>query len=623
MPQMTLEQANRQALEFLRAGRLAEAESILRQVLGFSPDNAAALHSLALIAQRIGRHEEAADLIRRAIMVDPSAPEYHANLGLSLRSLGRQEEAAAAFREAIRLRPDLATAHMNLGVVLYDQKKLPDAAIEFREAIRLAPNEPWAYLNLAKTLRLQDRLDEAETACRQALAVAPNSAHAYNMLGSCLREAGRIREAVECFQKAVAFDPGLRIAHSNLCYALYFDPHATPGQILDEHLRWARRFADPLAPLARPPENDPDPDRRLRIGYLSANLRVHVVGLFMEPILEHHDRERFEIVCYNDAPGALDHLAMKFKSLSSRWHDTAMLEDRQLADLIRQDRIDILVDLNLHMKGDRLAVFGGRSAPVQITHLAYCGTSGLGTMDWCVTDPHMLLGGSEQYFTEKMLPLAASYWCYRPSPGAPEIGPLPASKNGFVTFGSLNTLAKVNDGVVELWAKLLEAAPNSKLAVHVPGGQSNPSILDRFARLGIPSGQLDPLPRRNRDDYLALYNRIDIALDPFPYCGGTTTFDALWMGVPLVTLAGQLPLARAGVSILTNLGMPELIAQSPEHYIRIAAEFAADKPRLAQIRSTLRSRLRESVLLDEPRYVRDLERAFRNAWQHWCRSERG
>jgi len=617
MPQLTLAQANQQVIEFIRAGKLAEAESLARQILQHKPDDAVANHNLGLIAQRVRRHHDAIEMIRRAIAIDPAAAEFHSNLGLSLRATGQLEESAAAFRGAIRLRPELGTAHLNLGVVLYEQGNAAAAESEFRQSIRITPNEPWPYLNLGKALRTQDKMDEAEAVFRHAIALAPEQPHGYNMLGSCLREGGRIEEAVASFRKAVSLNPDLREAHSNLCYALYFDPQTSPAEILQEHRRWSAHFAEPLNGFIRPHDSDRSPDRRLRIGYLSPNLRTHVVGFFMEPILEHHDRGQFEIICYNDAT-QMDALAAKFKGQVNLWRDTAGMRDEQLAQLIRSDRIDILVDLTLHMRGCRLRVYAQKPAPVQITHLAYCGTSGLETMEWCITDPHMCVPGTEQYFTEKMLPLPECYWCYRPSASAPGVGPLPAARNGYITFGSLNTLAKVNNGVLKVWSRLLQSVPKSRLAVHVPGGAETRSVFDRFVRHGIPQDRLVMLPRRSRDEYLDLYNQIDVALDPFPYGGGTTTFDALWMGVPLVTLAGELPLARAGATILTNLAITDLIAQSPERYIEIAADLARNIDRLNGLRQTLRGRLRDSVLLNEPQYVRHLEAVYRQAWRQWC-----
>ena len=615
MAQMTIEQAIRQASEFLQANRLPEAESLARQVLAHAPANAAALQCLGLIAFRVGRNAESAQLLQRAISAMPQSAELRFNLAAPLQALGKLDEAEAALREAIRLNPGLSEAYLNLGALLFNHVRLDEAASAFKEVTRLWPDRPFGYLNLGKTLRAQDRLDEAEAAFRQAITVAPGFAPAYHMLGSCLREMGRIDESIAAARRAVELDPKYREAHSNLCYALYFSPMAAPQDVLQEHLSWSRKFAEPIGKLGRH-DIDRSPDRRLRIGYVSPNLRKHVVGFFMEPILQHHDRRQFEVFCYADVPKP-DEVSERLRTNCDQWRITSGMSDEDLARLVQQDNIDILVDLNLHMRGSRLRVFAQKPAPVQITHLAYCGTSGLAGMDWCITDPHMISSGCEKFFTERLLPLGQTYWCYRPQ-SSPEVGPLPALQNGFITFGSLNTLAKVNDGVIELWAKLLETVPQSRLAVHVPGAQSNPSLISRFTSRGIPMDRFIPTPRYSLEEYLAAYNSIDIALDPFPYCGGTTSLDSLWMGVPLITVAGQMPLARAGVTILRNLGLTELIASDPAEYLQIAASLASDLNRLSELRGSLRSRLKNSPLMDEQGYVRDLENAYRAAWRDWC-----
>jgi predicted O-linked N-acetylglucosamine transferase (SPINDLY family) len=617
MAQLTIEQANRQAMELLRAGRLREAEALAQQVLQYAPDSPTALQCLGLIAHHAGQFAEAVNLLRRAAANLPTNPEYQYNLSEPLRALGRDDEAHAALREAIRLRPDFAQAHLNLGALLARAGKWEEAIGPFREAIRLRPQDPTGYLNLSKSMRALERLDEVEELRRKAIAVAPDFAPSYSMLGSLLREEGRIGEAVESFRRAIALKPDFREAHSNLCYALYFDPDVSCATIFQEHLAWAQRFAEPLRGQLKPHDNDRSPDRKLRIGYVSPELRQHVVAFFMEPILEHHDRERFEVYAYADVSNP-DEVSRRLQSNVDVWRMTSGIPDERLTDIIRQDKIDILIDLSLHMRASRLRTFALKPAPVQITHLGYCGSSGLRTMDWCVIDPHMMSPGCERFFSERLLPLPRSYWAYRAAPNSPDVGPPPAARNGYVTFGSLNSLGKVNSHVLRAWAALLSRVANSRLVTHVPGGAKNPSILKRFADHGIPPDRLETVEYRPRDQYLDAYNRIDIALDPFPYGGGTTSLDAAWMGVPLVTLAGQSAVARAGVTILTNLGLPELIARAPEQYLDIAAGLAANFDRLSALRSSLRERMRNSPLMDEAGYIRDLEEAYRLAWRAWC-----
>ena len=620
MVQLTIEQANRQAIQLLRAGRSREAETLARQILEHAPDSAPALQCLGLVAHHAGRHEEAIDWLQRSVTADPRHAEYRYNLAEALKPLRRDEEALAALHEAVRLRPDFPQAHLNLGALYARAGRWAESIEPFRQAVQLRPNEPWAYLNLSRSMRALERLDEAEALRRKAIELAPQFAPAHNMLGSVLREMGRVDEAVAAFRQAIALKPDYLEAHSNLCYALYFDPATEPQSVFEEHLTWAQRFAEPLRGHLRPHDNDAT-SRRLRIGYVSPDLRRHVIGFFMEPVLEHHDRDHFDVFCYADVAED-DEMSRRLREHSGVWRNTSGLTDERVAEMIRQDRIDILIDLTLHMRAGRLQTFALKPAPVQITHLAYCGTSGLRTMDWCITDPRMMGPGCERYFAEKLLPLAQSYWCYRPAANSPAVGPLPASANGYITFGSLNSLTKLNVTVIREWAKLLRTV-NSRLMLHVPGGTKNPSILKRLADNGIPLDRLDAMEHRPREQYLDAYNRIDIALDPFPYCGGTTSLDAAWMGVPVVTLSGTTPISRAGVTISTHLELSELIAKSPQEYVEIAVALAGDLDRLAALRSTLRQRMQQSPLMDERGYVRHLEDAYRLAWQTWANTREG
>jgi len=548
--------------------------------------------------------------------------EDYFNLSQTLMAQGQSAQAEAALREAVRLKPDFAAAVVNLGAALAQQGKMPKAEAAFREAIRLRPDDPALYVNLGRVCRWQQRIDEAIDCYQRAIAINPQFEGAYSALGSGLREAGRISEAVAAFRKAVELRPDFRIAHSNLIYAMHFDPLTEPAENFAEHLRWAAKFAEPLRSTIVPHANDRNPDRRLRIGYVSPDFKNHVIGFFMEPILERHDRTKFEVYCYSGV-GRPDEATARLQRHADVWRSTAAWDsnDEQLAQLIRQDQIDILVDLTLHMASGRLAMFARKPAPVQITHLAYCATSGISAMDWCITDAQMSPPGlGEQWFTEKLLRLKESYWCYRAPPGSPEVGWLPAERNGQVTFGSLNSFAKVNPQVIALWAAVLQAVPNSRLMVHATMGDANAAARKMFTDAGIDPQRVTLIGRQQREQYLEQYNQIDIALDPFPYGGGTTSLDALWMGVPLITLAGKTGLSRTGVTLLSNLNLPAWIAEMHEQYVQIAASLASDVPRLAEVRATLRPRLQGSPLMDEEGYVRNLEAAYRHAWQEWTRS---
>ncbi|HEX4796758.1 MAG TPA: tetratricopeptide repeat protein [Humisphaera sp.] len=621
MTPTAIQQANARVASLLSAGNLAQAEAECRSILQAAPQDAAAHIYLGMIATRVGKHETAIELIRRGISLGRASAEDYFNLSQPLMALGRSVQAEAALREAVRLKPDFVPAMMNLGAVLAQQGKLPEAESAFREAIRLRPDDAALYVNLGRVCRWQQRIDEAIECYGRAIAINPAFEGAHSALGSGLREAGRISEAVAAFRKAVELRPDFRVAHSNLIYAMHFDPLTDPAENFAEHLRWAAKFAEPLRGTIAPHSNDRNPSRRLRIAYVSPDFTNHVIGFFMEPILERHDCANFEVYCYSDA-AAPDETTARLQRHANVWRQTAGASDEQLAQLIHQDRIDILIDLTLHMRGSRLAMFARKPAPVQITHLAYCATSGISAMDWCITDPQMSPPGlHEQWFTEKLLRLKESYWCYRAPPASPPVGPLPAERSGYITFGSLNSFAKVNPQVIALGASVLQAVPNSRLMVHAPMGDANAAARKMFTDAGIDPNRLTLIGRQQREQYLEQYNQIDIALDSFPYGGGTTSIDALWMGVPLITLAGKTALSRTGVTLLSNLDLREWVGETPEQYVEIATSVASDISRLAQLRGTVRQRLQDSPLMNEQAYVRNLEAAYRYAWREWLRSE--
>jgi protein O-GlcNAc transferase len=562
-----------------------------------------AAHAMALLES--GQAAQAIAMMRRMIDLEPDCAEHHYHLSLILTRIGQRDEAIVSLRQAIQLNLNFAAAHLNLGVFLYGRGEVAAAEQCLRTAIASGQDDEVAWRNLGKVLRSQDRLDEAEQAFRMALQRNPKSPEAWMMLGGVLRECGQITEAIAATRQAVTLRPSYREAHSNLCYSLYFDPDTKPADLVAEHQAWAAKFAPPIATMPSRSLHNP-----VRVGYVSPYFRRHVVGAFMTPILEHQDRSQFAVTCYSDT-NPEDDLTDRLRKTDTTWRHTAGQPDRLLAEMIRQDEIDILVDLTLHMRGCRLGAFALKPAPIQLTHLAYCGTSGLPQMDYCITDTNMLAPGCEQFFTEKLLPLPTSYWCYEPPAVAPDVGPLPMLRNGHVTFGSLNTAAKINDDVVQIWSQLLLTIPASVLAIHVPGG--NQSLPARFAGHSIEPKRLKIIPRQSVEQYFQTWNEIDIALDPFPYNGGTTTLDALWMGVPVVTLASQLPVARAGVTILRNLKHNQLIAANRREYLNIA-EILANEPRqLSSLRESMRGQMMQSSLLDAPHYVTELESAYRDA----------
>jgi len=593
MPQLDPQQLLAQAQNLAASGRLAEAEAILRRLIQIAPRHADLLNQTGLLCLRQGKLDEAERLIRAAIAVNASSPPCHANLGGVLLAQGRPGDAVESFRRAIALNPGDAMAQYNLGVAL----------------------------------RQLNRLDEAIDAYRQAVNLKGDDARALNNLASSLRAQGRVAEAVACFKKCLEVSPTAE-SHSNLLYAMWFDPGSSPADILAEHERWAQRWAAPLLSpspgtpgegrggglSAAPPHIDRNPDRRLRIGYVSPDFRQHVIALFMQPILHHRDRTAFEVFCYADVPEP-DFMTARLKADADTWVQTTGLSDADLAQRIRADKIDILVDLTAHMARNRMLTFARRPAPVQVSYLAYAGTTGLPAMDFRLSDVHLDPPGIQTLGPERVIRLPETYWCYQPQIDLPEVSVRPAA-GAQIVFACYNACAKINPPVIALWSRILQQLQQSRLRLVVGGGKlGNAHLKQSFAEHGIPPERIELHDKTRYESYFLLYHDADIALDPFPYNGGTTTLDALYMGLPVVTLAGSSGMSRAGVSILSNAGLADRIAASPDDYIRLAMDLAKDTPRLAELRRTLRQRLIRSPLMDAPRFVRNLESAYRTMWR--------
>ena len=365
----------------------------------------------------------------------------------------------------------------------------------------------------------------------------------------------------------------------------------------------------------------PDPERRLRIGYVSPDFRNHAVSFLLMPLLSNHDHGQVEIFCYAEVARP-DDVTERLRACADVWRVTVGLTDEQMADMVRKDRIDILVDLALHTANNRLLVFARKPAPVQVTWLGYPGTTGLSTMDYRLTDPYLdPPGDNDACYSEQSIRLPDTFWCYDPQGEQPPVNELPALANGFITFGCLNNFCKVNDGVLGLWAKVLGAVPQSRLLLLAPRGQARDHVLAMLRQQGIDESRVEFVDRQPRQQYLQLYHQIDLGLDLLPYNGHTTSLDAFWMGVPTITQIGKTVVGRAGWSQLCNLGLPELAARTPEEFVQIAAQLAGDLPRLQELRATLRARMRASPLMDGKRFAGHMEQAYRQMWRTWCQKE--
>jgi predicted O-linked N-acetylglucosamine transferase (SPINDLY family) len=600
-------------------GRLEEAIVACHRALALKPDFPEAHCYLGDVLQDSGRPDEAIAAYRQAIAVAPDTFQAHNNLGSALEKTGRFDGAIAAYRRAAALRPDIAQARVNLGTALMEVGELDEAIAMYRQAIALSPTCAEAHSNLGNALAADGQLDQALAAHRRALNCNPKFPEAHNNLGNALKERAQLDEAVAAHRQALATEPGNASMDSNLVYTLHFHPAYDGHAIAAEHRRWHRRHAEPLKKHIARHANDRSPDRRLQIGYVSPDFRDHVIGRNMLPLFLQHDRRQVEITCYSNVRRP-DALTSQFQQTADRWRNIVGISDEQAAREIRADRIDILVDLMLHTAHNRLLVFARKPAPVQVTFAAYPGSTGLDAIDYRLSDPYLDPPGmDESIYSEKTVRLPDAFWCYDPLECAElPMNPLPAMANGFVTFGCLNNSAKINPAVLALWAQVMRQAPGSRLLLLSHESSHRQWTVDRLAHCGIHADRVEFASPRPRLQYMALYHRIDIALDSFPYNGHTTSLDSFWMGVPVVTRVGETAVSRAGWCQLSNLGLTELASQTNEQFVDIAVGLAADLPRLQELRSNLRQRMERSPLMDASKFARNIESAYRQMWGRWC-----
>ena len=429
----------------------------------------------------------------------------------------------------------------------------------------------------------------------------------------------RLHEALDCLRHELELKPDNIDGHSRLLFLLSRADLLPPQQVAAEYRRWGELYADPLSVAAAPHANPPEPDRPLRIGYVSADFRRHAMAYFTEPFLAHHDRRTVRVYCYSNCARP-DDVTQHLRALADEWRDIAALADDEAARLIRDDGVDILVDLSGHTGGKRLLLFARRPAPIQMTWLGYWGGTGMAAMDYLISDRYAdPQGEADNQYREQLLRLPHSKWCYLPPAAMPACNALPAQSRGYVTFGSFCSFPRISNETMRAWALLLRRLPGARLRmIGAPGGESLDRMLEIFDAAGVYADRLDLVGRLPLEAYFQQYLQVDIALDPFPMNGGTTTCEALWLGVPVVSRRGRSAVSRRGISLLTNAGLAHLVAHSREGYVDIALSLATDLPALAQLRATLRERLRASPLLDAEGFTRDLEALYRDAWRKWC-----
>ena len=522
-------------------GKLDEAVGVYRKALELRPGHADAYNNLANALRDQDKLDEAVAAYRKALDLNPNHASAQSNLGNVLGSQGKFDEAVAACRKALELKPDYVEAHNNLGIALMEQGRLDEAVAVYQKALKLKPDHANTHGNLGNALWEQGKLGEAEAACRKALELNPDHAMAHNNLGNALKDQGKLDEAVAAYRKAVETKPDYAVANSNLLFAIHYQSKCVRETIFAEHRKWNAKFAAPLAPKAVFHANPPISERQLRLGLVSPTFRRHPVGYMIVSALEAHDKSAFDIHCYSDVVQA-DDLTDRIRGAAQTWRSIVGMSDEGVAAMVRDDAIDILVDLSGHSMGSRLLVFARKPAPVQVKWVGgQFNTTGVDAMGYFISDSVETPPGDDAWYTEEVVRLPDGYVCYEPPDYAPTVSSLPALRRPHITFGCFNNLAKVNRDVIALWSQLLDCVSGSRLILKSkPFNDAGVRARYRtmFAEHGIAPDRLECIGYSPHAELLAKYNDIDIALDPFPYSGGLTTCEALWMGVPVVTLPG-------------------------------------------------------------------------------------
>ncbi len=598
------------------------AVPLLKKAAALSPGNAGVHTNLGNVLRATGDLAGAENCYRQAIRIQPNQPLPHSNLGNIHLACGRLDEAVACFNTALRLHPDDLDATLNLGVAKKEMGEMDAAESMFKKCLALAPDHPQAHINLANLHSMHSRIAEAEVHYRKAIEVSPGYVEAYYNLGINLHDVGKLEESEACYLKGQSLDPHHTKINLNLMLLQNYLPDKEPGEIHRMHKAWGDRFVAALG-KQKPPRfaNTKEPDRPLRVGYLSPDFRTHQVADFVELLIAHHDPTQVLPICYSHVAHP-DAVTDRFRSAAWKWRDVVGRTDREIAEWIRKDKVDILVDLAGHTLNSRVTVLALRPAPIQAVYLGYPATTGLPGVDFRFTDNWGDPPSSDGYYTETLVRLDDGFCCWRPPDDAPAVAPAPFVRERHISFGCMLPLIKINSQVVHLWEQVLDAVPDSRLVVF-RDKLTEPEVRDRYLGLltdgGIAEERITLVGGEVKGkSHLAEYGRFDIVLDTLPYAGHTTTCEALWMGVPVMTLAGNRFAGRMGASLMHMVGLPELVAESPEQYVETAATLAGDPERLVALRAGMRERLSASPLMDGAAFARKMENAYRSLWKAWC-----
>jgi protein O-GlcNAc transferase len=607
---------------FLEMGELDQAEAAFRHSIASKADFPVGYYNLGRALVRLGNLDEAISSFRRALAQRPDYKEACAELGNALHKRGNWQEAIAAYRRVLAIDPRNVEMHLQLAHTLRSRGELEDALETYRKAQVISPGMPEIYHHIGMALEAMDKMDEAAAAYEQAIELRPEYVESLNNLGGIMKDTARAHDALAYYGKAMQLRPGEAITHSNRLYTLHLLPEFDAGAIFHEHVMWNDLHAKPLGLEIEPHDNDRSPGRRLKVGYVSTDFRQHSVAYFLENLLGHHNRNLIESICYSDVARE-DAVTQRLKSVADQWKNIVGLSDAKVAEMVRKDKIDILVDLGGHMGGNRLLAFARKPAPVQVTYLGYPDTTGLSVMDYRLTDMYAdPQGQTEAFHSERLMRLPTGFLCYHPPTNAPEANELPALSSGKIVFGSFNNAAKISELTIEMWSNILKRLPTSRLILKSRGlSDASPTayLLEKFSKRGISSDRLELRGHAAKlGSHLAQYHEIDIALDTFPYHGTATTCEALWMGVPVITLAGKTHVQRVGVSLLNVMQLKDLIAINGEDYVNRAVDLAKDLDSLKEIRKELRGWMSSSDLTNGKVFANNMEHAYRKLWLRWC-----
>ncbi len=598
------------------AGRLDEAAASYRRAISLKPDYFEAHGNLSDVLQALGLHDEALISRRRALQIKHDLAEAHNNQGVVLMGQQQFDGAEEQFRRALQFKPDFARAHNNLGIALLERGQFQAAADSFRSALQLNPDSANAHSNLGNALRELGLPDQAVTSYRRALQIDPKLVDAHVNLGNALKDTGAYDEALTSYRRALALKPDYLLARTNLLFTLNYDAHS-PESCLEEARNYGRIVADQAARFsewqcAAQPE-------RLRVGLVSGDLYGHPVGFFLESLLAHLDPSRIELIAY-PTRHQQDELTARIRRYFSAWKPLPGLNDEAAARLIHADGVQVLIDLSGHTAHNRLPVFAWKPAPVQASWLGYFATTGVAEMDYLLADAVGVPEAQRAQFTESVWYLPDTRLCFTAPAAELAVTPLPALSKGRLTFGCFQNLTKVNEEVLAAWRDIFSALPDARLRMQtyqLDAPAQKEQLLQRLQRHGIDPARVATHGSARREAYLAAHAEVDMILDTFPYPGGTTTCEALWMGVPTLTLAGGSLLARQGASLLGAAGLAQWVANSKEEYVAKAIALASDRPGLARLRAGLRAQVLASPLFDAPRFARNFEEALWGMWQAW------